>query len=52
MGRQAPETRSSSNRIRLWKSPTLYYNEAEQEIVSGEKRGKVISMIGSIICVN
>lgn len=28
-------------------SPTLYYNEAEQEIVSGEKRGKVISMIGS-----
>tara|TARA_B100002019_G_C21250945_1_gene591113 strand:+ start:345 stop:1886 length:1542 start_codon:yes stop_codon:yes gene_type:complete len=28
-------------------SPTLYYNEAEQEIVSGDKRGKVISMIGS-----
>ena len=28
-------------------SPTLYYNEAESQVVSGEKRGKVVSMIGS-----
>jgi hypothetical protein len=28
-------------------SPTLYYNEAESEVISGEKRGKVVSTIGS-----
>ena len=28
-------------------SPTLYYNEAESEVRSGDKRGKVVSMIGS-----
>lgn len=28
-------------------TPTLYYNEAESQVVSGEKRGKVVSMIGS-----
>ena len=28
-------------------SPTLYYNEAESQVISGEKRGKVVSMIGS-----
>ena len=28
-------------------SPTVFYNEAESEVISGEKRGKVVSMIGS-----
>jgi len=28
-------------------SPALYFNEAESEVISGEKRGKVVSMIGS-----
>jgi len=35
------------NALGYGESPTLYYNEAESEVVSGKKRGKVISMIGS-----
>jgi len=35
------------NALGYGESPTLYYNEAESEIISGKKRGKVISMIGS-----
>lgn len=27
--------------------PSLYYNEAESEVISGERRGKVVSTIGS-----
>ena len=30
------------NALGYGESPTLYYNEAESEVVSGKKRGKVI----------
>ena len=35
------------NALGYGESPTLYYNSAESVVVSGDKKGKVISMIGS-----